>query len=455
MGCAMKGEKFWLLVPIALVLLAACATQQHERGFRWKAYDDGVIITVFRGRNRDVYIPPYIQGMPVTGIGDRAFFNRALTSVAIPDSVISIGAFAFGANQLTNVSIPDSVIYIGDGAFSGNWLTSVTIGNGVTYIGSGAFVGNQLTSIAIPDSVTHIGDGAFSGNWLTSVTIPDNVTFIGDWAFHNNQLASVTIGNSVTSIGVEAFHNNQLVSVTIGNNVTSIGRHAFSSNQLTSITIPDSVTSIGQSAFENNQLTSVTIPGSVTSIGLRAFANNRLSAMPNTGEASVAADAFAGNPVTVAAQVPPPQPSPVVPPPQISPVVPPPVSPGPGIEPALARAAGNVSRHFTSESRIAIVYVSAPDGGFADFIAYGLEHLLHMRGFNIVDRSQLDRIRDEQQLGLTGEVDDGTAARIGHFAGASVVITGRVVGDGELRRLNLRALETTTAGVIGTAFEPF
>jgi len=65
----------------------------------------------------------------------------------------------------------------------------------------------------------------------------------------------------------------------------------------------------------------------------------------------------------------------------------------------------------------------------------------------------LDRIRTEQQFGLTGEVDDSTAARIGNIAGASVVITGRVDGEGKLRRLRLRALDTANGQVVGTASE--
>ena len=50
-------------------------------------------------------------------------------------------------------------------------------------------------------------------------------------------------------------------------------------------------------------------------------------------------------------------------------------------------------------------------------------------------------------------VDDRTAASIGNFAGANIVITGRVDGEGNLRRLRLRALDTTNAQVVGTASE--
>ena len=124
-----------------------------------------------------------------------------------------------------------------------------------------------------------------------------------------------------------------------------------------------------------------------------------------------------------------------------------------GIAGALERAAEDVARNFTAQARIAIVYVSTEDRTTTEFITGELEHILWRRGFVIVDRSELDRIRTEQNFGLAGEVDDNTATRIGQFAGASVVITGIVDGAGDLRRLRFRALDTATAQVVGVASE--
>jgi len=125
------------------------------------------------------------------------------------------------------------------------------------------------------------------------------------------------------------------------------------------------------------------------------------------------------------------------------------------VEAALERAVSDVVASFEAGARIAIVSMSAEDRGIMDFIAGELEHILQRRGFVIVDRSELDAIRIEQQLGLTGEVSDSTAVRIGHLVGASIVMTGGVDGVGDLRRLRLRALDTTTAQVIRTASEAF
>ena len=83
------------------------------------------------------------------------YWNTALTSVVIPDSVTSIGYEAFrGCKGLNSVTIPDSVNSIEGGAFRGcTGLTSVTIGNSVASIGDYAFYDcTGLTSVVFEDT---------------------------------------------------------------------------------------------------------------------------------------------------------------------------------------------------------------------------------------------------------------------------------------------------------------
>jgi len=126
-----------------------------------------------------------------------------------------------------------------------------------------------------------------------------------------------------------------------------------------------------------------------------------------------------------------------------------------GIEGSLERATENAMRNVPERSRIAIVNVAAPDRSLADFIAGDLEiHILGL-GYRVIDRTELDRIRAEQQFQLAGEVDDATAVSIGRLAGAEYILTARIDGEGTLRRLRLRVLETQTAELIGVSAESY
>jgi hypothetical protein len=127
---------------------------------------------------------------------------------------------------------------------------------------------------------------------------------------------------------------------------------------------------------------------------------------------------------------------------------------GTGIEGALSRAAGQTLKNVPARSRIAIVYITAQDRSATEYIAGELEFIWVNAGYTIIDRSQLDRIRREQNFQMSGEVDDDTAVSIGKIIGADIIVTGRVDGEGNLRRLRLRALNTQTAQVVGVASEP-
>ena len=136
--------------------------------FEFTLDNTAAIVTNYKynGAAADVTIPSRYQGKPVTTIGHAAFFNSAVTSVTIPDSVTSISDDAFvNCPQLTNISIPNSVTFIGFSAFSScTRLKSITLPSSLSFISGSLFSGcSQLTTIHIPVSVTSIGSYAFDG----------------------------------------------------------------------------------------------------------------------------------------------------------------------------------------------------------------------------------------------------------------------------------------------------
>lgn len=138
---------------------------------------DGVVILNYTGTDVRVRIPNEIDGMPVTVIGSRAFYDSGVMSVYIPDTVRIIGPSAFANTNIESVIIPGSVHTIREYAFYNCInLVSVTIEYGVEVIGAFAFARCvNLTSINIPNSVTTIWDRAFDRTGITNITIPDSV----------------------------------------------------------------------------------------------------------------------------------------------------------------------------------------------------------------------------------------------------------------------------------------
>ena len=304
-----------LTLAMLLVAFSAC-TKVGNKGLEFTINPDGESYsvtgfhTISNGRQKlNIVIPSTFNGLPVTKIeDDRVFagYKREITSIIIPDSIISIGDGVFsGCSNLTDITIPNSVTSIGDGAFKDCIrLTSITIPDGVTSISDYTFLRcTSLTSITIPDSVTSIGDRAFEGcESLTSIMIPDSVTSIGSstflccrsltiyceaankpsewksywnsselpvvWNCNNNDVADdgyiyavvdgirYGIKNGVATV-VKQPQNITVANITesisyngVSYSVTSIGDRAFvGCSRLASVTIPSSVTIIGRLAF--------------------------------------------------------------------------------------------------------------------------------------------------------------------------------------------------------------
>lgn len=269
------------------------ASLYDSHGLRYSLNDDNASYSVVGWNDTlssELTIPETHLGMPVTVIESAVFRDcDVLTSVTIPDSVISIRYNAFlGCSNLVSVDMGNGVKIIYDGAFMdcvklmhvtipasvetimSNLLTncpslesiSVQEGNAVYHSSGnclirtetgGLVAGCKNSVIPTDGSVRRIGDNAFDGCIdLTEISIPDTVTHIGGSAFSNCvNLKCIVIPDSVIILSGFVFRGcSNLESVTLGNNVMLLMPEIFGDcSKLKSVTIPRSVRVLGSFMF--------------------------------------------------------------------------------------------------------------------------------------------------------------------------------------------------------------
>ncbi len=215
---------------------AVCTVCEHDcaTDFEYSTENNEITITKYVGTSNKVNVPVNIGGVSVVAIGDSAFFeNMDVTSVTIPDSVITIGDWAFKYCEA---------------------LETIDLGNGVETIGNEAFYDcMRVTELVIPDSVKGIGNSTFEYcEALTDVTFGKSLTTISNSAFvHCYNLAEITIPTNVKSIEFSAFAGcTSLEMVNLSNGVETIGDIAFyGCEKLETITIPSTTANIGSRVF--------------------------------------------------------------------------------------------------------------------------------------------------------------------------------------------------------------
>ena len=125
----------------------------------------GVAITGYMGMEAEIEVPSKILGMPVTEIGENAFFeNMYLETIHLPQSVSVIGESAFVCCPSLKTVLADGTIKdIGAHAFEDcERLTEIPLAEGLIHVGDYAFKNcRSLKNPTLPESVQAAGEGIF------------------------------------------------------------------------------------------------------------------------------------------------------------------------------------------------------------------------------------------------------------------------------------------------------
>lgn len=256
-------------------------TYTDESYFTFDALNNSITRYSLEGP-KDVVVPPTIGGVNVENIATDAFFEVGLTSIILPNTLVSISDGAFNDNtSLTSITFPSSLRFIGMYVFTGcTSLTNVVFNEGLLSIGEDAFAKLPLSSLTLPSTLLAIGERAFQRCNFSSVAIPDSVANIGSNAFAGVSESDITLGAGFTSFWLatgssleNSIGTNGVFPLTVnGTTITSIADGAFFDQPYTSITIPEGYTSIGDSALRLvGTVTEVYFPDSLNLLGATAF----------------------------------------------------------------------------------------------------------------------------------------------------------------------------------------
>ena len=277
----------------------ASVPEQHTcEDFVYVIMDDGtaeIVGWLGDGREDRLMIPDELDGYPVTGIGDGAFYGRDdLSGIRDCGNITRIGNEAFrDCINLQTVMPAANLISIGDRAFCGcAALASFYFSETVSAIGAEAFSGcpafGMRRSVNLPDSVTGIGDNAFAGCHIVVVTNPDsyaaqyceaNGIMHTDWQGVSSR-GQQELSGQYARVS-ERIDNGEAVYYILEDGTVELLRYSAAGDTPETLVIPEEVDGhkvsiISDTAFASRRdLVSVRIPDSVIIIGDTAFANCR------------------------------------------------------------------------------------------------------------------------------------------------------------------------------------
>jgi len=224
-----------------------------------------VTIDSYNGDSKEVVVPDNIGGIPVTVIGDMAFFgNKSLTNVILPESLVTIEYSAFDScKNLSCINLPEGLIEIESDAFKDcASLADIKLPESLVEIESWAFQNcTSLVNVKLPQSLVSIGIGAFENcEKLSKITIPKNTVHIATSAFDDcNNLKEITVDEQNPYFSSKD-------GVLFDKNLTTL--IFYPQAKKGDYAIPDSVNTIASCAFSNNTrgLTGLNFPKDILDI---------------------------------------------------------------------------------------------------------------------------------------------------------------------------------------------
>jgi acylphosphatase len=120
------------------------------------------------------------------------------------------------------------------------------------------------------------------------------------------------------------------------------------------------------------------------------------------------------------------------------------------LDAAIRETSDYLNKQLPHGNKLVILNIQSDFPALSEYIIDELiANTVNDRIFSVVDRQQLNTIRQELNFQFSGEVDDETAQALGRMAGAQIIVSGAVSRIGNMYRLRVRALQVQSAEIEG------
>lgn len=184
-----------------------------------------IIIRKYMGNEKNITVPAFIEGLPVTELDSRSFCTAIITennnigyenadcefieTVVLPDSIrkINFEAFAYCKN-LRSINMPKDLETLDHRVFTGCVsLQELDFSNGVSYIGVAAFKGTSIKELVITSDTKDFSSGAY---FIGGSEIENLIIKTPNVEFCNNAFASSSLKNLTVEGKLNVFDDNVL-----------------------------------------------------------------------------------------------------------------------------------------------------------------------------------------------------------------------------------------------------
>jgi TolB-like protein len=118
------------------------------------------------------------------------------------------------------------------------------------------------------------------------------------------------------------------------------------------------------------------------------------------------------------------------------------------LDEAIQIAGKDINDTLNAGTKVAVLSFGSPSDQFSDYVIEELSiYLVRNKKLVVVDRREIDLIRNEVNFQMSGEVSEESAQAIGSMLGAQSIVSGSLMNLGSAYRLRTKAINVQSAAI--------